>query len=177
MKLQFRALFLFSILVALFGCHNKIEEELSKLLKHKIIIPYDQMPDTYSTAILEINKNAKYRLVVFVDSTECSSCSLRSLAEWETYIGEKAHKNLNLHIILQPKANEYNEIMDIVAESGVKIPVFVDSCYAFTRINPFIPHNTIMHTFLLNQNDSIVLVGNPLRNKKIEELVQKIILK
>jgi len=67
--------------------------------------------------------------------------------------------------------------MDIVAESGVKIPVFVDSCYAFTRINPFIPHNTIMHTFLLNQNDSIVLVGNPLRNKKIEELVQKIILK
>jgi len=110
MKLQFRALFLFSILVALFGCHNKIEEELSKLLKHKIIIPYDQMPDTYSTAILEINKNAKYRLVVFVDSTECSSCSLRSLAEWETYIGEKAHKNLNLHIILQPKANEYNEI-------------------------------------------------------------------
>lgn len=134
-------------MTTLVGCHNRIEEELTDLLRHKITIPYDKMPYTDSTAIQEINSSAIYRLVVFVDSTERTSCSLRSLAEWETYVDEKAHKNMNLQIILQPKANEYNEIKDKVAESAVKFPIFVDSCYVFTRVNPFIPQNTIMPLF------------------------------
>ena len=32
-----------------------------------------------------------------------------------------------------------------------------------------------MHSFLLDENDSVLLVGNPVRNKKIEELFFKIL--
>ena len=41
--------------------------------------------------------------------------------------------------------------------------------------DPHIPSNPLLHSFLLDENDSVLLVGNPVRNKKIEELFFKIL--
>jgi len=53
--------------------------------------------------------------------------------------------------------------------------VYLDTCNAFRRANPHIPDNPLFHTFLLNDEDSVLLVGDPFKNEKMERLFLKVI--
>lgn len=48
--------------------------------------------------------------------------------------------------------------------------IFIDSTNIFSIKNPNIPLETKYHTFLLDPNNNVVLVGNPITNKKIREI-------
>ena len=54
-------------------------------------------------------------------------------------------------------------------------PILLDTLGEFEKLNPHLPKNHLLHTFLLDENNRVVLVGNPLRNKKIEEMFYKIV--
>lgn len=41
--------------------------------------------------------------------------------------------------------------------------------------NTCIPVDKMFHAFLLDENNNVLLVGNPLENEKIEELFWKIV--
>ena len=45
----------------------------------------------------------------------------------------------------------------------------------FEKLNPHLPKNKVLHTFLLDENNNVILVGNPLHNKKIEKMFYKIV--
>jgi hypothetical protein len=49
--------------------------------------------------------------------------------------------------------------------------------YSFRRANPHIPDDPLFHTFVLNEQDSVVLVGDPFKNEKMEKLLLKVIEK
>jgi len=38
-----------------------------------------------------------------------------------------------------------------------------------------LPKDNLLHTFLLDENNNVILVGNPVRNKKIKEMFYKIV--
>ena len=52
--------------------------------------------------------------------------------------------------------------------------IYVDTCNVFTRNNSTIPEERYLHTFLLDRENKIVLVGNPNVNERVESLFQKI---
>ena len=45
----------------------------------------------------------------------------------------------------------------------------MDSANVFARQNQHIPNDVLYHTFLLDQNLNVILVGDPVRNKKIND--------
>lgn len=51
----------------------------------------------------------------------------------------------------------------------------MDTLNLFANKNPQLKTNKLFHCFLLNKKDSVVLVGNPIHNRKIEELMFKIV--
>jgi hypothetical protein len=55
--------------------------------------------------------------------------------------------------------------------------IFIDSTNIFSIKNPNIPLETKYHTFLLDPNNNVVLVGNPITNEKIREIFLAIIEK
>lgn len=57
---------------------------------------------------------------------------------------------------------------------NVSFPIYVDTTKIFRRNNPQINDLSATHVFLINSNNNIVLVGNPLLNPKIEEMSLKI---
>jgi len=57
---------------------------------------------------------------------------------------------------------------------NVSFPIYVDTTKTFRRNNPQINDLSATHVFLINSNNNIVLVGNPLLNPKIEEMSLKI---
>ena len=54
-------------------------------------------------------------------------------------------------------------------------PVFIDTLSFFRRHNPQIPKDRMFHTFLLDESDSVVLVGNPMQNNQIDNLLKQIV--
>jgi hypothetical protein len=48
--------------------------------------------------------------------------------------------------------------------------VFYDLDGSFERLNPHLPANEQFHTFLLNEDNKTVLVGNPVHNEKLKNL-------
>lgn len=61
--------------------------------------------------------------------------------------------------------------------SGKLIPqtIFVDSAIVFMEVNPNIPSESMFHTFLLDENNKVILVGNPMLNKQIEDMMLSIV--
>jgi hypothetical protein len=48
--------------------------------------------------------------------------------------------------------------------------VFYDPDGSFERLNPHLPANEQFHTFLLNEDNKVILVGNPVHNEKLKNL-------
>ena len=49
-------------------------------------------------------------------------------------------------------------------------PIYMDTTGVFRRTNPQLPSNPMLHTFLLDENNEVLAVGNPLENEKIDRM-------
>ncbi len=54
-------------------------------------------------------------------------------------------------------------------------PVFLDTAGVFERSNPGLPANPVFHTFLLDRENRVVLVGSPIGNAKMWDLYKSTI--
>lgn len=76
---------------------------------------------------------------------------------------------LNFYFIFRPAKKDIKDVK-LVLSKNVKFnyPVFLDTLGEFEKLNPHLPKNKALHTFLLDENNNVILVGDPLLNKKIE---------
>lgn len=116
-------------------------------------------------------------MVVYVDSSACSSCTLDKMYVWNKSI-EKARKQgnrLKYVFIIAPKAEQLEDAYLSIESNGLESPVYVDTAYVFRKANPHLPEERMYHSFLLDAKDSVVIVGNPMGNPKIDGLINKIV--
>ena len=64
---------------------HKVESHLEEMLASPIVLKLDKMQCRKKNLD---EKTKKYRMVVFVDSTECTPCSLSKLRFWNPLIKE-----------------------------------------------------------------------------------------
>lgn len=154
---------------------SSLKEDVMRLQSKEIHIPFDSM-QCFNGIFPSIpnRNNLKYKLVVYTDSLSCSSCSLKRLFYWEPLI-DSLQASIDFVFIFSPKMDEIDRVKETLRLENLNCPVYIDTCSAFTRANPHIPANELMHTFLLNDKDSVILVGNPKSNPKIKELLFKIL--
>lgn len=62
-------------------------------------------------------------------------------------------------------------------ESGFCQAIYIDTLGVFAKRNSHIPKESMYHVFLLDNENYIILVGNPLTNKTIENHFMKIVTK
>ena len=114
-------------------------------------------------------------MVVYYYSISCSPCLISNLLHWSdivTYSKELAYKFYILFIFDSQK-HEQREIYLKFKE--LDYPFFMDEEYVFSRLNKNIPKDDKLHTFLLDKNNKVVLVGNPVDNAKLWDLYKKTI--
>lgn len=117
--------------------------------------------------------NSKPKLIVFVDSTSCSSCFLGQLPNYEGINDTLSRYNGEMIVVLHPKKARIQEIESRLDYKTVPFWCILDKTGEFVRNNPNLPDNKLLHTFLLYKDNSIILVGDPTHNSKIMELLQK----
>lgn len=76
---------------------------------------------------------------------------------------------------MEPKIEQMEDVHFSIASSGLHSPIYVDSLFAFRKQNKKLPTEQKYHSFLLDKLGHVILVGNPLQNSKIEEMLDKII--
>lgn len=118
--------------------------------------------------------NQKYKVFSYIDSIGCVSCKLK-LSEWKKFISmiDSLYPNtVCFQFVFQPY--KYRELQLMLKREKFSVPVCIDKNGKFEELNKF-PLNIDFQTFLLDKENKVLAIGNPVHNPKVKELYMKII--
>jgi hypothetical protein len=178
----------FLTLIALFAfgltaCKDKKVVEAEKIVKEwigkTIVFPENFQcnvlgHDTVQDICNSLHK--EYNILLYVDSTGCSSCRLK-LPEWKQLIAESDslfQGQIGFLLFFQPKNKK--EINFLLKGNNFRYPVFIDMSMNIDHLNHF-PKQQLYQCFLLDKDNQVMMIGNPVFSPKIWELYKEMISK
>ena len=150
-----------------------LEKQIAAIKKDCIILPNDMIPfclknEYPDTTLLD----RSFKMIVYIDKEGCTNCKLRSLIPLYMFITEyRDLKNFGVITILNTK--NIDSAKQIIKEINFNATVFFDLSNSFKRLNPNIPQEERLQTFLINENKQVLLVGSPIRNSSLKDLYLK----
>lgn len=173
-----RYLKLFVVVIFLSSCKNKsMIEQVTEFKKFPIIINVDSMYEISRRESVSITKEFKYVFVMYVDSLSCSMCVLKEMNKWELYMDSLSEHKCVFYPIFSPKRQDKAEFEYKVKALNISFPIYVDTAAIFERTNPKIKNMRSFNTFMLDDGGNVLIIGNPTKNKRIEELVDRFLKK
>lgn len=99
-------------------------------------------------------------------------CYLQHLELWNDFVKmEKEHEGIiRFLFIIEARDGEADNPYGQLGMTNLKHCIYVDGNRSFFKNNPQIPSNSLCHTFLLDESNKILLIGNPLKNEAIEKI-------
>lgn len=116
---------------------------------------------------------SKPKLIVFVDSTSCTSCFLSQLINYYEINDSLKSHNREMIVVLHPQKARIPEIELRLNNETYPFWCILDRNGEFVKQNLDISANPLLHTFLIDEYGQVVLVGDPVKNKKIKNLLLK----
>ena len=177
-----KALVLISIALVIFSCkgNDGIKEDI-RILHSKNIIIYDNVTIIVGgkDTLMSDHMDSEFKLVVYTDSTECNSCEIQKMYAWNSLLryAERFDSRLKYYFIFSPKRNDEYSVRLALRNALFDYPVILDSKGEFAKLNPHLPKNKALHTFLLDKENNVILVGSPLNNPEIEKLFKETVEK
>lgn len=150
-----------------------LEKQVMAMTGLKVDLSFEQAKAYFNGKDSVYTSLPKKKLVVFVDSTSCSSCFISHLTEYFEINDTLQVSHAELVIILHPQQARIEEVSTRLQQEKFPFRCIVDSGGEFIRKNQNIPSNQLLHSFLLDVEDKIALIGNPTRNQRIKELLYK----
>ena len=166
----------FFISLLLLGCTN-ISEDIKTIKRYKLNIPQKEMINyIWSSRLCSSNNSHLYSIVFYVSNERCQSCYFSELVAYEKKNFDLLKmKGVKIIYIFASKGRNIECLMDEIINSRINGTVYIDTCKAFLNANPHIPDNELYHTFTINNDGKILMVGNPFHNDKMAKLFRKII--
>lgn len=169
-------LILFSFLF-FFSCSNVKKKQVEILVNEwnnkEICFPAHpvftrQLTDT----VLYRIPKSDYKVVVFVDSVGCVSCKLQ-LSRWKEFMHEvDSLSDGAVPFVFFFQSKDLRELRYILKCDGFSHPVCIDTDDEFNRLNHF-PGEMMFQTFLVDSENRVKVIGNPIHNLSVKELYLK----
>ena len=118
-----------------------------------------------------VTSNKPYKLLVFRDSLVCTPCYVKSLDDWKKFMSAIKPDRMELVLVLSPKHDEYVSVKSVLHSHKYEWAVYIDKENSFWQANPQIPEDEIFHCMLLDQQNNVVIIGNPMKNEKISKMI------
>ena len=156
---------------------NSVTRQMEALSKSHVVIPHKQLDRRICSMFSDtLFSNRTIRLLNYIKLEGCTSCRITGLKTDETRIMKREEfKDVRLMYVAETPPHEKDFVYAQLCKARLDGTVYLDTCNAFRRANPHIPDNPLFHTFLLNDEDSVLLVGDPFKNEKMERLFLKVI--
>lgn len=170
---------LIAIIIIFCSCNSKKAEDsqVKTFVGSQFVLLTDSMIKFKSETAIKGTK--KYTYVVFIDSIDCSECTINGMTLWADdpdMMDALESGVLDYAFVFSPRNSAKIRIVDKIKEDCI-FPeyTYVDTAEVTLRHNPNIPHNRAMHTFLVDNYGKVVIVGSPIYNNRVKQLFKKII--
>lgn len=131
---------------------KSVTELIVGMQKNTINIQYDKMvrweDGSNETSVIE--KDAKYKLVVYISRDVCSPCTLRGMENWNDWLSLEQDGIVEFIFLFSINKMIIDDVRDAYYESELKHSVFIDTCNVFRDNNLSIPNEVQYHTFLMD---------------------------
>lgn len=117
---------------------------------------------------------SKFKILVYTDSVGCVGCNLRlsQWKEWMTQINSISDNNVSFLFFIHPK--DMTDLLLLLYSQNFDVPICIDKNNSLHKLNHF-PSNAMLQTFLLDEHNKVLAIGNPMLNPQIKELYMNII--
>lgn len=158
------------------SCNHKhdIKRELSEFYLSSVNLQVDSLSQ-YSFNYLDslpfdINQKT---LVVYYDSLTCGICETNNLSSWQSLLSSidttGCFAPFNVLFIFTPKHNQAVSFRVMLKNIDIHYPVILDEKAIFAKSNK-LPRNAMLHTFLVDEDGKVELVGDIMRNNGVRNL-------
>lgn len=169
-----RYIFLILFLFFFTSCTNTKKEQMSSLIQEwngkTIQFPKHLVFTRFATDTIDYNiAKSNYKIVVYVDTVGCISCKLQ-LPRWKNFITQIdsiCNENISFLFFFQPGSTK--ELRNILYRDDFDFPICVDVNEEFNKLNN-IPNEMMFQTFLIDSDNKVKLIGNPIHNVSVREL-------
>lgn len=168
------------VLIALIlsSCENSGKKNVIALLQEwegkKIIFPSNPVFTIRGEDTVDYQIQETWKILTYIDSTGCTGCKL-NISEWQKImdtVDSFSLRPVQFLFFLSPKNGM--EIYQKLRVAHFDYPICVDIEDSLNNLNNF-PQIEAFQTFLLDRDNKIIAIGNPVNNNKIKELYLKII--
>ena len=113
-----------------------------------------------------------YKVVIFVDSVGCISCKLQ-LPKWKEFMHEvDSLSDGNVPFVFFFQTKDVRELRYILRRDNFSHPVCIDTEDSFYKLNRF-PGEMMFQTFLVDSENRVKVIGNPIHNLSVKDLYLK----
>ena len=172
-----KLLYISLLLSLLTACKENNKEKFALLVQEwqgkEIVFPQDMAFTRFVTEPVDYRiLDAEYKVLVYVDSVGCTSCKLQ-LPKWQELIAHvDSATNGNIPFIFVFQSKDDRELRYILKCDNFDRPVCIDRNNRFNSSNRF-PQDITFQTFLLDKDNKVKVIGNPVHNLAVRDLYLK----
>lgn len=165
------------LLLFLYSCQDKNKEEIKYLVSEwqgkEIRFPQDMVFTRFLSDTVDLDfMESPHKVLIYVDSTGCTSCKLQ-LHRWKELIQyTDSISQGTVPFLFFFQSNDKKEIRYLLKRDGFDKAVCLDQSDRLNHLNHF-PADNRFQTFLLDKNNKVVVIGNPIHNPNVKELYLK----
>lgn len=152
-------------LLPLGGCKARIAIQLERMYGREVEFPPSVVEvmsgDRMEGVVIPEGMN---RMVLYFGKEDCSKCQAGRLAEFYDLI-DTCRTRAVLPVVLFSDGSNMEEAEAATAQSYYSFPVFFDEEGGFAKANRFLPRDRRFHIFLIDKEDCVLYVGNPVANE------------
>ena len=170
---------IFAALMSFHSCQKKVNVEIANVVKEwtNSEIKFDSgyvFTRLGKDSIYNSIPKSGYKILVYTDSIGCVGCNLRlpQWKEWMKQIDSISDNKVSFLFFVHPK--DETDLLLLLQRQNFNVPVCIDKNNSLNKLNHF-PANAMLHTFLLDEHNKVLAIGNPMHNPKIKELYMNII--
>ena len=175
--MKFKIMTLLLGLLLLSCKENNQKETITRLVQEwqgkQIKFPTDAVFTKYITDTTDFKIPTKgHKVLVYVDSLGCTSCKLQ-LAKWKDFIAyTDSVTGGSVPFLFFFHLKDIDETRYMLKMDKFDYPVCIDYNDQLNKLNTF-PSNSTFQTFLLDPNNKVVVLGNPVHNLSVKDLYIK----
>jgi peroxiredoxin len=125
----------------------------------KIVFPNAVQPE-----IEQYMQKHKYMVVVYVDSAECTPCSLNHLSLWKTHRNELEQNKTGILLIINN--SDEDAVMNVLKNKKITFYFIIDRGKKFKLTNRDAFGLSYDNTFVMDKNKNVIFNGSPIATEE-----------
>lgn len=166
-------LFVIGGIIMFLGCsRHKVRRDLASLHNTYIHIPNNM--EVVENGIMlqeyQYKHSLRPKLIFYYNNQGCNACKISHIYDLQKLFDMNDSELFDILIIVAPEVQQYEDVITQVKYQRHNFPIYIDKKNEFISINSKLPNDSRYHTFLLDKNNRIILIGNPMYSTEMWNL-------